>query len=810
MAAALPRGARMEQLGKDLRHSIRALRAEPGFALVAVLTLALGIGATTAIFSIVNGVLLRPLPLHDPAKLIMVWETRPGEQAGEVASPGTFVEWTRQTKPVFSDLAATFDWEMSLLEENDPEVVRAGYATGTLFATLGAKPLLGRGLTPADVGAKERSAVLGYDLWQRRFGGDPRAIGKGITLGRRTYTVVGVMPREFLVPRSRAAVWLPFDHLDAPPGRYLVPIARLAPGVTAEQAQAAMDVISRRLAAANPAENANWGAHLVPLHEEVVGKVRRALLITLASVALLLLMACVNIANLLLSRAAGRAKEMAIRAALGASRTQLVRQLLTESLVLAVLAGACGAFLAHWITQLFVRFLPESMMLPRMSEIAVDGRVLAVTALVSIVTGVLCGLAPALEGSRTNLRAGLTSSTRGSSQDRHRKGTRSTLVAVEFAVAALLLVVAGLLVKTFARLEQVNPGVRRDGALTMRVVMPRGHQEPAQRSVMLNTMLENVRAVSGVRHAGAVISLSMPFSDALTATSFEIEGRPKPKAGEEPAADVRPIAGEYFAAMGMPMLRGRAIDPERNARSEVVVNEAFAAKYFAGQNALGRRLRFSWGVDIDAEIVGIAGNVRASGLDKPAAPAIYMSYLNDEKPQFVLIVASSLSPDVMEKPVVHAVRAAHPLTPINDVRPLGELVSGTIARPRFNAAILALFAALGLLLAAVGIYGVLSYTVSQRVQELGIRMALGAGAADVQRLVVRDGLAIAVTGIAIGLAAAAAATRLLASLLQDVDPTDPAVFAGVAVALALVAIAASYIPAHRATRVDPMSALNRG
>jgi putative ABC transport system permease protein len=799
----------MDLLWKDIRFAIHSLRMNPGFALVAILTLALGIGATTAIFSVVNGVLLQPLPLREPERLVMVWESRLEESGhpSNVISPANYTDWRKETPRVFSSIGAAFDWEMSLTGQADPEVVRIGLVEAHLFPTLGVRPLLGRAIEKPD---DAENAVLSYHLWQRKFGGDPKAIGKQIQVDGSPLTITGVMPRDFLVPKSRADLWV---HYPIPPtvrGRYLSAVGRLKPGVTLEQAQAFMTAVGRRLELAHPDANTNRGIKLVPVHEEVVGDVRRVLLVVLAAVAFLLLIGCVNIANLLLSRATARAKEMAVRSALGASRGTLVRQLLTESVILAVVAGILGVVIAGWATMLLVRFTPESAMLPRTAEIGVDARVLGATAVLTLITGIVFGLAPAIAASRPDLQTGLKSGGRGSSHDRKGKAFRNMLVAVEVALATVLLIGAGLLIKSFARLERVQSGVRAEGVLTTRVVLSSAQQEGGRRKAMVERIFETAAQMPGVRHAGAILTLHMPFTGSLSNNSFLIEGAPIPKDGEEPDADIRMIAGDYFRAMGMPLIAGRAFDPragERPSQTEFVVNEAFARKYFGGKNPVGRRISTDWFQILKGPIVGMVGDVRAAGLNNDPAPAIYMSYLFDQNPAMTLVVRTDSDPAALQVPLTRALRKLDPLMPVSNAVTLEDLISGTIARPRFNATMLSLFAALGLLLAAIGIYGVLAYSVAQRTQEMGIRMALGADPRDVLRLVVRDGMKVAVIGIVIGIAVALASTRLMESLLYGVEARDVYVFAIVAAALGLVALAASWIPARRATLVNPMVAL---
>ena len=804
VAVALPYRRRMDLLWKDIRFSIRSLRANPGFAIVSILTLALGIGATTAIFSVVNGVLLRPLPLHEPSRLVVVSEryTAGPPNNYRVTSPLNYKEWVKETR-LFSSMGAFFDWELNLTGRGEPELVRAGLSTASLFKTLGAKPFIGR-IIETDT---EPSVVLSYDFWQSKFGGDRGIIGKPIGLEGETATIIGVMPRDFFVPGSRAVLWAPYPPPDAR-GRYLTPIARLAPGVTEEQARAGMIVVAKRLEQAFPERNEAWTASVIPIHEHVVGNVRRALLIVMAAVAFLLLIACVNIANLLLSRATGRSKEMAIRAAVGATRGQLVRQLLTESLILAIIAGIIGVVIAGWATMILVRFTPESALIPRTAEIAMDERVLVMSVLITLATGVLFGLAPALGASRTNLQGGLTSATRGSTQDRTRKTLRNTLIVAEVALATVLLIGAGLLIKSFSKLEKVSPGVNADNVLTMRIVLPGAYRDREQRRVMMTEILNRVDAVPGVENVGAIGN--MPFTNALSRDTVAIEGEaPRPE-GSELGVDIRAVAGDYFRAMGMSILAGRVFEMHDRGTgpTEFIVNEAFVSHYFPRQNMVGKRIVFQWfDQELRGPIVGVVGSVRAAGLETDPAEALYISYLNDPNVQFTLALRSSTDPMSLQTPVTRVLRSINPVMPIKDVKPLDDLISGTIARPRFNTTMLSLFAALGLILASIGIYGVLSYSVAQRTHEMGIRMALGADPRDVLRLVVRDGMTVTIIGVIIGLVAAVPATRTMAALLYGVDPFDLQVFGTVAITLTLVALLASFIPARRATRVHPMIAL---
>jgi putative ABC transport system permease protein len=797
----------MDRLWKDIRYSIHSLRSNPGFALVAILTLALGIGATTAIFSIVNGVLLRPLPLRDPSRLVMVWEISPKSHSDNVTSPSNYAAWAKETA-LFSSIGCSFDAKLAMTGVGDPEEVRVGLANATFFPTLGATPYLGRTLTPDDERATDAShIVLTHRFWQRKFASDPRIIGKSIDLGGAPAVIVGVMQRDFFVPESPAEVWMPYA-LPATGGRFLRPIARLAPGVTLLQAQSRMDVVAKQLAAMNP-KNRGRGVHVVSLDEQVVGKVRRMLLIVLAAVAFLLLIACVNVANLLLSRATARSKEMAIRAALGASRGRLIAQLLTESVLLASVAAVLGVVIAGWTTMLFVRFTPEAAMMPRLSEVVVDERVLLVTMAITLVTGIIFGLAPAIEGSRTDLQTTLKSAARGTSEDRRGKLFRNSLVVVEVALATVLLIGAGLMIRSFAKLQNVEPGVRADGALTMHVVLPATYDDVERRNAAVAALLDKVRNIPGVTRAGIINN--MPFTNWVEKSSIAIEGDPLPEPGSSPSADFRVVTGDYFPAVGINILAGRNFDARdhANAPDTFLVNDAFVKAYLPRRNPIGRRVALNASRDVIGEIVGVVGSDRAAGLDKPAAPALYRSYLRVPSGQFSIVVATSLAPESVRGAVTEAIHSFDPRTPVSDVKSLRTLVFSSIARSRFNTTILTIFAALGLLLASIGIYGVLSYSVAQRTHEMGIRMALGADPRGVLRLVVGDGARVALFGVAIGVVLALPSMRVLASLLYGVESSDPIVMASVVATLMAVAVAASYIPARRATRVDPMVALRR-
>lgn len=811
MTAAAGAGHRrethMETFWRDIRFSIRSLRANPGFAIFAVLTLAIGIGATTAIFTVVNAVLLRPLPYDDPSRLVHIWERNVVDgRERNVASPRNYNVWAEE-KRIFSSMGCHFDWPLTLTGHGHPAEIRGGLVSGSLFPTVGVRPFLGRVITPED--AKQGGAgviVLSYRYWQQKFGGDRTVIGRQVSIDGEAHTIIGVMGRGFSLPGSRADLWAGFP-VPNDGGRYLTTIARLAPGATLQQAQAHMNVVATRTEKMSP-RNTNMGINVFPLHEEVVGNVRRALLVVLASVGLLLLIACVNIANLLLSRATSREKEMAVRSALGASRGRLVRQLLTESLVLALLGGVTGMIVAGWATTLLVRFTPESAMVPRMNEIGIDGRALGVAILLAFVTALFFGLAPAIKASRANLQTGLKSTSRGASSDRRGKAFRNVLVVAEVALATVLLIGAGLLIKSFAKLQSVDSGVTADGVLTMHIVLPTSNDTPDKQRAVMTQIIEQVSSVPGVTRMA--VTRNMPFTDAIGATGVEIVGNAPLPNGEEPGGHIRFVAGDYFRAMGMTLLAGRFLDPRETKRAvtEYVINEAFASAYFGNSSPIGRRINFEWSEDLTGVIVGVVRNVRNAGLDKEPNKAIYLNWVNHPSRELTVIVKTEADdPLSLQAPVTRVLQSIDPMLPVSDVRTLEAMISGTISRPRFNATMLTLFAALGLLLASIGIYGVLSYSVAQRTHEMGIRMALGADPRDVLRLVVADGAKVTAVGIVAGVLTALGTTRVLNALLYEVSAFDLQVFATVAATLAAVALAASYIPARRATRVDPMIAL---
>ncbi|MDQ3605364.1 MAG: ABC transporter permease [Gemmatimonadota bacterium] len=793
----------METLLQDLRYAARSLRKNRGFAAVAILTLALGIGASTAMFTLVNSVLLRALDFREPERLVMLWERNPSGNEANVVSPANFFDWREQAES-FTELAATFDRPLNLTGGGDPEQVLTRLTTANFFSVLGASAQLGRTYLAGE--DAEDIAVLSHRIWQRRFGGDPAVIGRTIDINGQPLTVVGVMPADFRSVGMKPEIWVPLQLNEEGRGRFLHVVGRLRPGATVEQARTEMTTIGRRLSEAYPDANTGWGVNLVPMHEQVTGDVRPALLVLLGAVGLLLLIACANVANLLLGRAAARRKEMAVRLSLGATRPRLIRQTLTESLLLAGVAGVLGLVLATWGTAALVRLLPADLALPRLDEVGVDGRVLGFALAVSLLTGVLFGIAPALFASAVNLAQTLREATRGSTAGR--SGFRKALVVVEVALAVVLLVGAGLLGRSLQRLLEVDPGMRTEQVLTMRLTLA-GTQYGEQTALrnFMGELIPRLEVLPGAQSVGAVTYL--PLTGEWIGHSFFRADRPLPGPGEDLSTHIRVIVGDYFHALGIPLLQGRTFDTrdDENAPPVFVVNEQLARRYFPGEDPIGKRVSFEWGDTITGEIVGVVGSIREQGPTEEPSPAIYRPYAQMPMQQMSVVVRSGGEPLALASAATAAVREIDPNQPVAEIRSMEQVVSNVVARPRFNLYLLGGFAGMALLLAALGLYGIVSYNVTQRSQEIGVRVALGAQNSDVIQLILRQGMGLTVMGLLIGLAAALAATRVMASLLFGGGVTDPLTLVGVSAFLALVALLATYLPARRASRVDPMVAL---
>ncbi|MCI0387438.1 MAG: ABC transporter permease [Acidobacteria bacterium] len=807
----------MHMLIQDLRYGLRTLLKKPGFALVAVLTLALGIGANTAIFSVVNAVLLRALPYAEADELVIVWEAqRQRNRLENVINLGNFFDWKEQNG-IFEDMAAFFDTSAILTSDGEPEEVPSQIATPSLFTLLGVNPILGRTFTPDDgKPGQPRVVMLSYGLWQRRFGGDPKIISRKLILGGQETTVIGVLPANFKwhvrkgsMTKKSAELWSPWqvgEDSRQRRGRFAMAVARLKPGVTLAQAQTEMNTIGARLEQQYKEFNTNWGVNVVPLRTQFTGEIRLALLILLGAVGFLLLIACANVANLLLARAAARQKEVAVRAALGAGRWRIIRQLLTESVLLAALGGAAGLLLAWWGTGLLVSLSPPELLdLPR---VEISTPVLVFTLAVSLLTGIIFGLAPAFESSRFDLHETLKEGGRGmGSAGGHR--LRSVLVIAEVALALVLLIGAGLLVRSFLRLQSVDPGFNANKLLTMRVSLPgRKYGNDRKRIDFFKGAIERMQALPGVEAAGAINF--MPFAQPHAGTLVEFEGRPKAPPGQGAVTGVCVTDAKYFRTMQIPLKRGRLYTEQEatEMRHVVVINEAFARKHFPNEDPLGKRVTiYMKDENLPNEIIGIVGDSKHAGLDSEIEPMSYWPHPELAYPYMNFIIRTKGDAAAMATSARSVIQALDPEQPVADVRTMESLLARSVARARFNTLLLTVFACVALLLALVGIYGVMAYAVEQRTHEIGIRMALGARGPDVLKMVVFQGLKLAVVGVAIGLLSSLLLTRLMGNMLYQVSATDPVTFTVIGLLLILIAVLACYVPARRAAKVDPMVAL---
>jgi putative ABC transport system permease protein len=806
----------MEQLWHDLRYGARMLAKSPGFTAVAVIALALGIGANTAIFSVVNAALLRPLPYPDADKLVIVWEkSRRNDQ--NVINPANFMDWSEQNN-VFTDMAATFDRSAVLVGDGEPEEIPAQIATNNLFSLLGVDALLGRTFSPDDGKPEQpRVVILSYGLWQRRFGGDPNIIGRKLNVNRAEAVVIGVMPAGFKwhihkgsMTTKTAELWSPFvitNEMRTRQGRFMTSVARIKPAVTFEQAKAEMNVIAARLEQQYNEFNADWGVNVVPLRTQFTGEFRAALLVLLGAVGFVLLIACANVANLLLSRAAARQKEIAVRVAIGAGRGRIVRQLLTESVLLAAIGGTAGLLLALWGTDLLVSLSPRE--LADLQQVKISVPVLGFTLAVSLLTGIIFGMAPAFEATRVKLQESLKEGSKSIGGGTRSHRLRGAFVVTEIALALVLLVGAGLLVRSFNRLQSVDPGFNPNNVLTMRISLPtRKYDTDRKRIDFFRQAVEQIKALPGVEADGATNYL--PFAGPHSGTIVEIEGRPKLPPGQELETGACVTDANYFGAMQIPLKSGRLFTEQEatEMRHVVVINEAFARKNFPGEDPLGKRVTIYMKEDnVPTEIIGIVGDHKHMGLDSEIEPMSYWPHPEQAFPFMTFVIRAQGDPSSIAPAARTVIQTLDGEQPLADVRTMESLLADSVARARFNTLLLTVFAMVALILAAVGIYGVMSYAVTQRTHEIGIRMALGARTSHVLALVVKQGMTLAVVGVGVGLAASFALTRIMSSLLYGVTATDTLTFTLIPVVLASVALLACYIPARRATKVDPMIAL---
>jgi putative ABC transport system permease protein len=815
----------METLFRDIRYGIRGLLKRPGFTLVALVTLALGIGANTAIFSVVNAVVLRPLPYTEPDRLMTLWETMPGSDRRSVA-PGNFVDWRTQNR-TFQDMAATFYANFNLTSDGEPDRIDGATITSNFMSLLGARTQLGRTFQADDDEHQDRSVVLISDgLWKRRFGADQNVVGRTITIDETPHTVVGVMSRGFQFP-ERSELWVLGRNRGAVPtslisqvptndwvherdAHFIRVIGRLRPGVTLSQAQSDISAITRKAELDFPKTNGGLGSNVVPLHAQVVGDVRGMLFILLGAVGFVLLIACTNVANLMLARATQRDREIAIRAAVGASRLSLIRQLLTESLLLSIAGGLAGLILSIWAVDLFVKLSPGDI--PRLDEASVDLRLLGFTLLVSLLTGIGFGLLPAFQATRTNLNATLKEGARKVSEGRQRRAARNILVVTEIALAQVLLVGATLLAISYVRVTRIAPGFNPDRVLTAKIAPAnKKYPDPRSRSAFYTAVLERLQNLPGIESAGMV--MSVPLSGSSMNRGFRVEGRPVPKADENVTMDFQIVSPGYFSTLEIPIKQGRGLSAADTESSErvIVINNAMARRYWPNEDPIGKRLMIgesskdtSW-----RTIVGVVADNRHASLSEAPVPTAFIAYRQDFEswPRMGFVIKAKTDAAGLTSVVRRELGSIDPAQPLYAVEPMENLLQTSVAQRRFIMLLLGSLSAIAVILAMVGVYGVISFSVSERTQEIGIRMALGARAVDVLRMVLSQGMRVTFIGIVIGLAAAFALTRLLSSLLFEVGPTDLRTFSIVGVLLGAAAFFACYVPARRATKVDPIIAL---
>jgi putative ABC transport system permease protein len=806
----------MEAFRQDIRYAIRRLLKSPSFTAVAVLTLALGIGANSAIFSVVNGVLLDPLPYHDPERLVGIFHLSDGQRA--VMSGPNFTDVKRLSQTL-ADAAAVTRSRVILTGEGEPVRLDGAQVSAGLFDLLGVRPVLGRTFhADENEPGRQQVAILSHGLWQQRFGADEGVIGKRIMLDGVSTEVVGVMPKDFSFPSARQ-LWTPLEYSPAllreqRGAWYLTVVGRAKAGIPIERVTAEIETIGAQLATQYPDNNEGLGFTAVSLHEATVGDIRKAVFVLLGAVGFVLLIACANVANLLLARAAGRETEMAVRSALGAARGRLIRQLLTESIILSLAGAALGLLVAVWGVDLLKGLRPAGV--PRLDNVTVDTDVALFTMGLAVATGLLFGLVPAFQSTGIAIAGSLKEAGRGALSTRGGARMRSTLVVAEMALAVMLLAGAGLLIRSFTKLASVDPGFRATQALTFELSLPESrYADDARQIAFFDQLIPQLRTVPGVEQAAAVISL--PLSGSSLVLTFEVAGRPPVPPSQQPAMQVRIATAGYFETLGIPLKRGRVFTNEDRAGTTpvVLITESSARQYFPGEDPIGKKIILGWGRGVGearrragGEVVGVVGDVKDAGLDEADPPQIYMPFAQWPVSGMSLVLKTAVPPASVAEPTRAAVHAIDPNLPVANVRTLEEVVARSISQPRFYMTLLAVFAGVALVLAAIGIFGVLSYAVAQRTREIGIRLALGAQHRTVLRLVVREAMLLALAGVAVGVVCAVLLSRsLVSSLLFSTSPQDPLTFAIVAAVLSAVALLASYIPARRATRVDPIVAL---
>jgi putative ABC transport system permease protein len=812
----------MNGIPQDMKYALRQLRKAPGFATIAVITLALGIGANTAIFSVVNAVLLRPLAFKDADRLVRIWHVPPQASFPGIktfsVSAANYLDWQKQND-VFDKMAVYHYGGFTLSSGDHAEQVDSTGVSADFFGTLGVQPMLGRTFTPEeDKPGQSHVVVLSNRFWQEHFGSNRDIVGRTITLDGASYSVIGVMPPSFRFP-DYALMWTPLGWTDqekAVRGNHNDQvIARLKPGVDLKQAQAEMNTISSRLAQQYPEEDKGWGATVVPLQADLVSDVRPALLVLLGAVGFVLLIACVNVANLSLARIFSRHKEIAIRTAMGASSARIMRQILAESVLLALLGGALGLAFSHFGVRLIMAFLANR--LPQSTEVGLSAEVLGFTALVSVATGIAAGIFPAIHLSRSNVNQALKEGLGRTGSDSGGNATRSALVVVEVSLSLVLLVGAGLMIRSFQFLRHVDPGFDSSGVLTMTAAVSRNKfPQPQEELSFFQRVLERVRSLPGVISAGVIDDI--PFGPDGSHQPIAVEWWPVVPTSEQPEVDVAIISAGYVSAMRIPVLRGRDFtDSDVEGRpAAILISASLAKQFWPNQNPIGKHITLSFFPGISREVVGVVGDVKSDGLDQTrTASALYLpmgqvsAVANETWRSYpmTIVVRSASNPTSLVSAVTNAVRETDRDVPIVDVRTMDELVKSSLSQQRFSLLLLGAFAMLAVLLAAVGIYSVLSYSVRRRVQEIGIRLALGARLSDVLRMIVIEGMKPTLLGVSIGIVGALALAKVMATLIYGVKPTDPITFLAVAVLLAIVALLATIVPAYRAAKVDPMVAL---
>jgi len=804
----------MQNLWQDLKYGFRVLRKNPGFAAGAIIVLALGIGANSAIFSVVNAVLLRPLPYSDPQRIAMVYhappqKSFPGAKIFAV-SPANYLDWKSQSS-VFDAMSIFHGTTMTVTGKDQPEAVPGLVVSSEFFQIFGATPMMGRTFTPdEDSDGHGHVVVLSYPFWQNHFGADPHVVGKNLAFNGQPYSIIGVMPAQFHFP-DQGQYFVPLGWTDKERAvrnnhNYLV-IARLKRGASLQHAQAEMNTISARLEQAYPEDDKGWGATIVPLREDLVGDVRPALLVLLGAVTFVLLIACANVANLVLAKTLGRRKEIAIRTTLGASRQRIVQQTLAETLLLAVAGGTLGLLVAHGGIALIVAFFGDK--LPQTGPMGVNTGVLGFTLGISIIAGVVAGLAPAWRLARTNVNEALKQGTGRTDADSGGRATRNILVVCEVGMSLILLIGAGLMIRTLWALHQVNPGADPRNVLTFRVTLPREkYPQPEQQLSFYRQLVERVRSLTGVESAGTIDAL--PFTDDGSTQPVAIEGRPAVEFAMQPEVAVRTISPGYLRTLHIPLLAGRDFSETDtlDRPAAIVISESMAREFWPGEDPLGKRLTLSFFPEKIREVIGVVGDVKFRGLDsRKSLATVYVPLSQSTFWNQAIVVRTSGDPANTASAMSAAVHQQDPDQPLRNVRTMDDILADSLSQQRFSMLLLASFACLALILAAVGIYSVLAYAVRQRQHEIGIRMALGAQLNDVLCTVITEGMRPALVGIVLGLAGALALKRAISSLIFGVSESDPLTFLSVSVLLAMFALVASILPAYRATKVDPMRSL---